>query len=343
MIRPLRSHRGEFDPLVLFHDMGHNGLVRRIAVIIPVFNRRRLIVETLRSVAAQTVKPDRIIVFDDASTDGSAAAVADWIATQADGSRYELIASDRNVGPCHARNRAFEHVDCDLVAFLDSDDRWPADFLERTSLALRQNPGAVAATTDIETHRARGRHLRRLHRLPKATKRMIFEDAGLASASLLAAAPVRATGGFEPSFLSGHDSVLFLALAQTGPWLHVPGAPIQKFELPAAEGAEGRLSTQFRNPYRQWALAHERIVERAPLIEGISKAQLRRWMAARWYRAGRWERRMGRRLRAAAAFHRAVRWSPLHLRARRDAWRSRMTGKHARPAGAPPKPTRARA
>jgi glycosyltransferase involved in cell wall biosynthesis len=53
-------------------------MLSRIAVIIPVFNRRQMVADALVSIANQTFPPSRVIVVDDGSTDGSAQAVRAW-------------------------------------------------------------------------------------------------------------------------------------------------------------------------------------------------------------------------------------------------------------------------
>ena len=50
-----------------------------VTVIIPVFNRKTIVLDALESIASQTHLPRQVIVVDDESTDGSADAVADWI------------------------------------------------------------------------------------------------------------------------------------------------------------------------------------------------------------------------------------------------------------------------
>jgi glycosyltransferase involved in cell wall biosynthesis len=96
-----------------------------VSVIIPVFNSAHLIGGALRSVFAQTFLDLEVIVVDDGSNDAEAliAALAEWPDV-----RY---IRQSNGGPASARNTGITHAQGDLVAFLDADDEWLSDKLER--------------------------------------------------------------------------------------------------------------------------------------------------------------------------------------------------------------------
>lgn len=106
-----------------------------ISVIIPLYNKEREIEGTLRSVLAQTRRPDEIIVVDDGSTDGSAAKV--------EALRAPLVRLVRqpNAGECAARNRAIAEARGEYVALLDADDEWEPGFLEEIAALIGRYPG----------------------------------------------------------------------------------------------------------------------------------------------------------------------------------------------------------
>jgi glycosyltransferase involved in cell wall biosynthesis len=103
-----------------------------ISVIIPVYNGERFLAEAIRSVLDQTLPPDEVIVVDDGSTDGSAA-----LAGQVAG---VLVLRQPNRGVAAALNLGISHARGDLLGFLDADDRWRPDKLERQVEVLRANP-----------------------------------------------------------------------------------------------------------------------------------------------------------------------------------------------------------
>ncbi len=88
-----------------------------VSVIVPAFNCADFIADCLHSILAQDHSALEVVVVDDGSTDGTAAAVAAF------GSRVRYI-SQTNSGSAVARNRGIDEASGDLVAFCDSDDLW---------------------------------------------------------------------------------------------------------------------------------------------------------------------------------------------------------------------------
>ncbi len=103
-----------------------------ISVIIPAWNRKHLIGETLQSICRQTRVPDEIIVIDDGSTDGTAAAARAACPTA-------KILSQENRGLPFTRNRGIATATGDLLCFLDSDDLWLPTKTERQLQTLRED------------------------------------------------------------------------------------------------------------------------------------------------------------------------------------------------------------
>src|SRR6185503_9360854 len=104
-----------------------------VAAVIHVFNRSQVVIEAMESVAVQTLAPAKFVVVDDGSTDGTGDRVEEWIARTRPAFATRLI-RQANLGAAAARNRgAAEAAGCDVLAFLDSDDLWPKDYLQRVS------------------------------------------------------------------------------------------------------------------------------------------------------------------------------------------------------------------
>lgn len=108
----------------------------RFSAIVPLHNKRRTIERTLRSIAGQTRAIDEIVVVDDASTDGSAEAVA---ALEIENLR--LVRRDEpGPGGYPARNLGVEVATSDWVLFLDADDEWLPDHVASTAAVIASNP-----------------------------------------------------------------------------------------------------------------------------------------------------------------------------------------------------------
>lgn len=96
-----------------------------ISIVIPLYNKESSIRKTLQSIFHQTYQHFEIIIVDDGSTDNSSAIVESY-----NDPRIRLIKQD-NAGVSSARNKGIQHSKGDYVAFLDADDEWDNDYLER--------------------------------------------------------------------------------------------------------------------------------------------------------------------------------------------------------------------
>src|SRR6476646_8439048 len=106
-----------------------------VSVIIPVYNYERYLAEAVESVLNQTHRNLEVIVVDDGSTEQSGA-VARSFADR--GVRYIHLVH-AGIGP--TRNKGVELAGGDFIAFLDADDRWPEEKIERQLRAFENDPG----------------------------------------------------------------------------------------------------------------------------------------------------------------------------------------------------------
>ena len=106
----------------------------RFSIIIPAYNAERTLPRCLDSVLDQTFDDSQILIVDDGSTDGTAAAAAQYAARD---SRIRLIRTAR-MGSGAARNRGLEQAEGEYVLYLDADDHWlRGDLLERLDRQIR--------------------------------------------------------------------------------------------------------------------------------------------------------------------------------------------------------------
>ena len=105
-----------------------------VSVVIPTFDRREEVVRAVHSVLAQGYRGTEILVIDDGSTDGTAAALG------ALGDDRVRVVRQENGGVARARNRGLAEAKGDLIAFLDSDDLWLPGKLERQVALLGALP-----------------------------------------------------------------------------------------------------------------------------------------------------------------------------------------------------------
>ena len=114
--------------------------MKPITVIIPTYNREKLLKKAIDSVLVQNYSHFELIVVDDGSDDDTGALVAGY-------SNVRYIRQE-NRGAAAARNRGLEMARHDLIAFLDSDDWFDPAKLEVQSRAMAEKPEYLISHTD---------------------------------------------------------------------------------------------------------------------------------------------------------------------------------------------------
>lgn len=105
-----------------------------ISVIIPTYNRGKLLLRALKSVLNQTYKDIEVLVVDDNSNDNT-----EELVQEIKDDRIRYIKLSRNGGACIARNTGIELAKGEYIAFQDSDDVWKVDKLEKQLKYLKAN------------------------------------------------------------------------------------------------------------------------------------------------------------------------------------------------------------
>lgn len=111
-----------------------------VSIVVPVYNAAKYIAKTIEMVSGQTYKDWELILVDDASSDGSADAIQSIIESQ--GKRIRLIRKTRNEGAAAARNTGVDAATGKYIAFLDADDIWREEKLEK-QVAFMEKTGAA--------------------------------------------------------------------------------------------------------------------------------------------------------------------------------------------------------
>jgi Glycosyl transferase family 2 len=183
----------------------------RVSVVIPTYRRREHVRCAVASVLTQTYRDFEVIVVDDGSTDGTDSAVAGLDARL----RYYRR---QNQGVASARNFGIRASRGDVVAFLDSDNRWLENHLTVLTGMLSNHPEAVAASTCPNFQvkgRARVEEAQVVDLLPMLT---IGTGVGYMSCVAVHRAALLAVGAFNEELPVWDDSDLFLRLAMRGPF-----------------------------------------------------------------------------------------------------------------------------
>lgn len=205
-----------------------------VAVVIPTFNRRDLVLQSVRAVLSQTHRDLVCLVIDNGSSDGTPEAIAEL-----DDGRVRTILHDRPLGASAARNvgiGAAAAAGADWVAFLDADDLWAPTKLSRQLEALADHPDSGWSTVGC-VHIDPGRR-------PFSGVRMQSHDPGCRdtllgtsellrrlsrdnvmpagdSTVLVRRSLLDSVGGFDPGLVGCEDWDLWIRLASVSPLVYV--------------------------------------------------------------------------------------------------------------------------
>jgi glycosyltransferase involved in cell wall biosynthesis len=109
-----------------------------VSVIIPTYNRSRLIARAVKSVLDQTYKNFELIIVDDASTDNTEEVVSSF-----NDKRIRYVRHEKNKGEAAARNTGIKAARYDYIAYQDSDDEWLPEKLAKQMKLLQTAPSEV--------------------------------------------------------------------------------------------------------------------------------------------------------------------------------------------------------
>lgn len=192
-------------------------MIPAVSVIIPTFDRRAMMGEAVASVLAQHAADFELIVVDDGSTDGTWRDLLEIAACANERARSEVVRGLRidNGGVAAARNAGAALASGEYLAFLDSDDLWRPDKLNRQLAYMRANPAcAIAQCEEIWLRRGRRVNPGRRHRKAAGD---IFERSLRVclispSAVIIRREIFQAAGGFDTDFRAAEDYDLWLRL-----------------------------------------------------------------------------------------------------------------------------------
>ncbi len=221
--------------------------VTTVSVIIPVYNRRDLVVRAVRSVITQELPPGwslELILVDDGSTDGSPDVVQEELERWSrDDERVRALEPGRPAGwsvvrlnhggtPGRARNAGAARAGGELLAFLDSDDRWlPGKLLRQIPLHTGADQSSTSGAAISHT---RERWIRGDREISQAGKRFsrhrregdLLEDALVKciigpSTTMISRALWDRTGGFREDLEVAEDYEYWLRLVTLTPVAYI--------------------------------------------------------------------------------------------------------------------------
>lgn len=214
----------------------------RISVIIPTYNRARLLGEALESVLRQEEPAFEILVVDDGSTDETDELL------RKHGDRVRVLRQE-NRGPAAARNLGIEQARGDYIAFLDSDDVWfPWTLAVYRSAIERHRLPSLVEFAHVEFDTADG--------VPALARSEVREEAsrdylsstrgGLwPSGTVIRAEALRSVGGFIGHSFNAEDCDLWMRLGEKPGFVHVLTPPAFAYRR-HPDSAVGSLQNSYK-------------------------------------------------------------------------------------------------
>jgi glycosyltransferase involved in cell wall biosynthesis len=266
-----------------------------ISVVIPAYNAAKFLAEAVASVRAQTYRPLELIIVDDGSRDATPDIIQQVereSEAESDPARAVPVRAifQENAGPSAARNRGLAEAAGPYLAFLDADDRWYPDKLERQWQLLEKEPSVGICCSGWRIINEAGGPTKRLG--GAAEGEVTFEALvhqnliGTPSTVLGRTALFRELGGFDPTLRYAEDLEFWLRAALA------PGGKIWSIGGPMIDRRE-RVGQATRNwhPMREgWLAMLERIRPLAPdrlqVVEPVARALNDRYVAFLAYEAG---------------------------------------------------------
>lgn len=199
---------------------------RTVSVVIPTYNRAELVVLAIASVLGQSHPPDEVIVVDDCSTDDAPSVL------QAFGDEIRVVRTERNIERGAARNLGAREGRGDLLAFLDADDEWEPEKLERQLAHVGTSGACVTGATFVD---AGGRPLHRYAPPRHAADRILLENPYLAGPSsvVLSRHTFNEVGGFpeERQLQGSEDWIFFAKLVGQGHVVGIVPQPLVRYRV----------------------------------------------------------------------------------------------------------------
>ena len=243
------------------------------SIVIPFFNREKYLKKAMKSVLNQTNPNWELILVDDDSTDDFLSVVRSF-----SDSRIRVLSHSPNQGNAFARNVGWKSANYPWVVYLDSDDWYEPDYLNRISQAIESYPNSVFFWTGVrfvneETHSKKEEFWKPLEVLPSDTffdQLRIGTNAGVCFSKGV----LEELGGFETRLRASVDREFFLRISQ-------------KYEGSGVEftGVNCLIGTHesVRKSYTHQAEAYDFLIERYR-TEIEKNPKRRQW----WYHKAMW-------------------------------------------------------
>lgn len=221
----------------------------KISIIIPTYNCGEYILEAIDSALGQTYEDKEVIVVDDGSTDRTRTILDEYVSV----GKIKYFYNER-AGVAKARNFGLSQADGEMVAFLDADDVWVSNKLEK-QVRLFTNSEIGLVYSDMEffgVGRLVGKRFSDIAKLRRGRVMDELIDENFISTSTVVARLklVNKAGGFDEEFSIGEDYALWLKIARMAS-IDFSAEALVKYRIHAKQSSKSAHKT-YKSMARLW-------------------------------------------------------------------------------------------
>jgi glycosyltransferase involved in cell wall biosynthesis len=242
-----------------------------ISIITATYNSESEVINTYKSITLQSYENWMWLVTDDCSTDKTLVILKD-IAEQ--DSRVKVFSNKANSGAAVSRNNSLNHANGDFIAFIDSDDTWGIDKLEK-QLAF-MNDDVDFSFTAYCLIDEQGNPLGKTIDVNQSST-FTYDDMLKKKATLGCSTVMLRRGAFiditMPLLRTGQDYATWLKLLKTGKKAHILNEVLTSYRIMPNSISRNK----FKKAKRQWQIYRE--VEKLPLIKSAICFSFYAWRA----------------------------------------------------------------
>lgn len=233
-----------------------------VSIITATYNSENEILETYYSIKNQSVIDFEWLITDDCSSDNTRSLLVNLAK---DDDRIKVFLNDVNSGAAVSRNNSLKHASGEFIAFIDSDDLWVRDKLEKQIKFMRKNGVAFSFTAYSLIDKC-GKDLNRIvdSRLknPVTYNDMLFKKATLGCSTVMLK-----RNGFEnismPNIRTGQDYALWLNLLKETEFAFPISEVLTRYRILPNSISRNK----FKKAIRQWSIYRD--LEKLSLIKSL--------------------------------------------------------------------------
>ncbi|MGC8121911.1 glycosyltransferase [Marinobacter sp. VGCF2001] len=309
MVKNFLADAGSLAPSVRSsHELYRSALQPLISIITPTYNRERTIAQAVESVLAQSYERWELLIIDDGSEDGTREQLSGYL----DDARVQYHFQE-NQGQSVARNRGLRYARGEYICFLDSDDLWVPEKLERQEALMKAYPDVDVLHSDEimideQGHELSRKNMRRYS--GKIARQMLVDNSVSINTVMARRECFDAMGGFSGRYGVADDYDIWLRFSSRYTFFYVPEYWGYYRVMP------DQISS---NKVRRFEANESIILDFIKAYGEVLEPWEIRWGLARFYcRKARYFAAAGQRATAWGALGRAARFAPLDF----AVWRS---------------------